>query len=89
MMVIKIVESRQDQKAFIMLPFELYKNNSYWIPPLISDEYKIFNIKTNPAMHYCDSCFWIAQENGKTIGRIVAIINHKYNEKVGEKLGRF
>jgi hypothetical protein len=89
MMVIKIVESRQDQKAFVMLPFELYKNNSYWIPPLINDEYKIFNIKTNPAMHYCDSCFWIAQENGKTIGRIAAIINHKYNEKVGEKLGRF
>ncbi|MGD9494083.1 MAG: N-acetyltransferase [Bacteroidales bacterium] len=89
MMTIKKVETRKDQKAFIMLPFELYKDNSYWIPPIIKDEYKIFSKATNPAMDFCDSCFWIAEENGKTIGRIAAIINHRYNEKVSEKLGRF
>ncbi|KAF5043249.1 hypothetical protein DSECCO2_504170 [anaerobic digester metagenome] len=89
MMTIKKVENRKDQKAFIMLPFELYKGNAFWIPPIIKDEYKIFNRETNPAMDFCDSCFWIAEENGKTIGRIAAIINHRYNEKVGEKLGRF
>jgi len=88
-MTIKTVQTKRDQKEFIMLPFELYKGNSFWIPPLIGDEYKIFNAKTNPAMNFCDSCFWIAEENGKTVGRIAAIINHRYNEKIGAKMGRF
>lgn len=83
------VISKKDQKAFIMLPFRLYKNNKQWVPPIINDEYKIFSLETNPALAYCDSCFWIAEKDNKVVGRIGAIINHRYNEKIGEKIGRF
>lgn len=76
-------------KAFAKLPFRLYKNNAFWVPPIIKDEIKSLDPKENPAMEYCESQFWLAQKNDKFVGRIGAIINYKYNEKVGEKLGRF
>jgi len=83
------VNSPSEIKAFAKFPFELYKGNAYWVPPIIKDEMTSLNPKENPAMEYCDSIFWLAKKDGKIVGRIGAIINHKYNEKVGEKLGRF
>lgn len=88
MKIIK-VQSKADKKKFVMFPFQLYKNNKYWVPPIIKDELKLFNPATNPTLSFCDATYWIAEENGKTIGRIAAIINKNYNEKIGEKLGRF
>jgi len=32
------VDNKKQLKEFIMLPFELYKNDSNWVPPLISDQ---------------------------------------------------
>ena len=86
---IKEVNSSKDQKAFVKFPFALYKGNKYWVPSIIKDDINSMNPKENPAMEYCDSIFFLAYKDGKVVGRIAAIINHKYNEKVGEKLGRF
>jgi len=83
------VKSKSDYKDFVKLPFGIYKGNKYWVPPIIKDEIKSMDPQENPAMEYCDSQFWLAKRGGKTVGRIGAIINNKYNEKVGEKLGRF
>lgn len=83
------VKSTADIKAFAKFPFSLYKNNPYWVPPIIKDEIKSTDPKENPAMEYCDSMFWLAKKEGKILGRIGAIINNKYNEKTGEKFGRF
>ncbi len=86
---IKVVRSKKEKQDFVNLPFEIYKNNPYWVPPLKSDERKAMEAKHNPAMRFCDAEFWMAYRNGKPAGRIAAIINHKYNEKTGKKLGRF
>ncbi len=83
------VSSSSEVKQFAKLPFQLYKTNKYWVPPIIKDEIKSIDAAQNPAMEYCDSAFWLAKKDGDIVGRIGAIINHKYNEKVDEKLGRF
>ncbi|MBN2730751.1 MAG: hypothetical protein JXR53_16120 [Bacteroidales bacterium] len=88
-MTITEVKTKEQKKKFVMLPFSLYKNNAYWIPPIIKDEYKFFNVETNPTLKFCDANYWIAEESGRCVGRIAAIINHNYNEKIGEKMGRF
>ena len=35
---IKEVITEKDYFAFVKFPFSLYKNNPYWVPPLIKDE---------------------------------------------------
>lgn len=87
-LIIKEVKSNRDFKDFVDLPFAIYKNNSFWVPPIKKDELKSLKPETNPAFDFCDANFWIVLENEKCVGRIGAIINRKHIEKTGEKLGR-
>ncbi|ANQ48138.1 GNAT family N-acetyltransferase [Flammeovirga sp. MY04] len=85
---IRKVTTKKDQKEFVNLQFDLYKGNTYWVPPIKKDELSIFT-EDNPFEKFCDTEFWLAFKNGKCVGRIGAIINHKYNEKADEKNVRF
>ncbi len=87
--ILQVVSNKKQKHDFVSLPFDIYRNNVYWVPPIKSEELKSFDPGHNPAMRFCDAVFWIAYRDGKPAGRIGAIINHKYNEKVGKKLGRF
>jgi len=87
--LIKEVQSQEDLQQFVRLPFEIYKNNKYWVPPVIKDEIKSLKKEENPAYEFCDAKFWIAYKNGVCVGRIGAIINKEYNEKTGNPVGRF
>jgi hypothetical protein len=86
---IKAVQTQRQKKDFVNLPFQIYRNNTYWVPPIRSDELKIMEPDLNPALRFCDARFWVAYQNDKPVGRIAAIINYPYNEKTGKKLGRF
>jgi len=82
------VKTKQDRKEFVDLPFKIYKNNKFWIPPMKGDEMKILDPEKNPFRKTADFKFWIVKKDGKTLGRIGAIIPHLYNKKKGENYGR-
>ena len=86
---IREVASKRDLKTFVTYPFRLYKDNKYWIPPLLMDEYNALDRTKNPAYAHCDAKLMIAYRDGKPVGRVAAIINHKYVEKWGNKYCRF
>ena len=48
-----------------------------------------FNPKTNPALEVSEYQLWMAFREGKPVGRIAGIINHRANEKWGYKHVRF
>jgi len=73
-------------KDFINFPYLLYKDNQYWIPPIKSDEKKLWT--QHPALKFVDFQKWVVYWKGRPIGRIGAAVNHKYNEKTGVKYGR-
>ncbi len=88
---IRIVEvtSQEQIKTFARFPFQIYKNNPNWVPYIIADEMKALKRDTNPAYEFCDASFWLAYRGNDCVGRIGAIINRLYNEKMGEPIGRF
>ena len=86
---IKEVQSNKEFKDFVNVQFDIYKGNSYWVPPIKKDELKALKREFNPAFRFCDAKFWVAYKDGKCVGRIGGIINHKYNEKTNTKTGRF
>ncbi|MCC6187112.1 MAG: GNAT family N-acetyltransferase [Chitinophagaceae bacterium] len=86
--IIKPCSTEADFKAFVQFPFDLYKGDKYWVPPMKSDEIKALQPATNPAFANCDAQFWLAIDNGKVVGRVGAIINKLYNQKTGEDLCR-
>lgn len=81
--------NKKELKQFIQYPFELYKNDSYWVPPLWIDEYDIFSPAQNPVLKHCDLKLLLAMEDGRTIGRIAGIINHRENKLYDKSKARF
>tara|TARA_R110002073_G_scaffold40547_1_gene114857 strand:+ start:61643 stop:62761 length:1119 start_codon:yes stop_codon:yes gene_type:complete len=76
MITIKEISSKKELKQFVKFPFSLYKNNPYWVPPIINDELSVFDKKKNPAFETADARFFLAYIDNIIVGRIAAIINH-------------
>lgn len=86
---IREVETRKDLREFISLPSIVHKNNKIWLPPLYSDEWLLHNPAKNRSFDYCDYIRFLAEKEGKTVGRIMGLINHRYNDLKEENNARF
>jgi GNAT superfamily N-acetyltransferase len=86
---IREVENRKDLKTFIYLPEKVHANQENWVHPIYMDEWNYFNPQKNKAFTYCNTILLLAFRNGKTVGRIMGIINSRYNEQRKEKTARF
>ena len=82
---IKKVTSKKDLKKFIKLQYSLYKNNPYFVPPIYKSEFEKLHWDKNPAFEYCEAIYWLALQDGKIVGRIAGIINHKHILKTNKK----
>ena len=89
MITVKKVTSRKEMKDFVRFPFSLYKDNKYWVPPIIKDEIDNFDPKINPVFKNADAHFFVAIRNHKIVGRIIGIINWYEVEKQQIKKMRF
>lgn len=83
------VKTKKDLKSFIKLPYKIHKNHKQWLPPLISDEWKVFDKNKNHSFEHCDTIMFLAEKNGALVGRIMGIINHVYNQGHNENNARF
>jgi hypothetical protein len=83
------VSSKRDLRKFIHLPAKIHKNHKNWIPPLYSDDWEFFNSEKNKSFEYSDVIMLLAYRDKKLVGRVMGIINYKYNEVHKEKSARF
>ena len=86
---IKKVESKKDLKTFIDFHYDLYKGNKYDVPNLFSDDMNTLSKDRNAAFEFCEAEYYLAYKEGKLVGRVAAIINHKANNKWNRKSVRF
>ena len=86
---IKKVSSRSELKKFIRFNYEFYKDNPYAVPELCEDVLNTFSEKKNSAYEFCESQCFLAWRDGKIVGRVAAIINHRANETWNKKVVRF
>ena len=86
---IRKVASKKDLQAFIELHYELYKGNPYDAPNLYSDEVHTLSKDKNAAFEFCEAEYFLAYKDGKLVGRVAAIVNHRYNEQWERPAVRF
>ncbi|MCQ2610890.1 MAG: hypothetical protein MJ169_03995 [Treponema sp.] len=88
MIEVKEVKTKKQQKDFLDFPLKLYKKNPCFVPPLYSDEKKMF--KPNYVYNdTCESIFFNAYKNNTIVGRIQGILQKASNELRNEKRIRF
>ncbi len=87
---IKRVNGRRDRRAFIQFPFDLYRDNPNWIPPLRLDTSHLINPKKNAFFeHGAMELFLAYSESGQVVGRIAAILNGMHLKKYDDGVGFF
>lgn len=86
---IKEVKTGKDLKKFIYLSEKIHDDHKNWVPPIYLDERKYFNPKKNKAFSYCDTIMLLALREKRVVGRIMGIINSRYNQYRKEKTARF
>jgi GNAT superfamily N-acetyltransferase len=88
-LVIRPVLTRRDERAFIKFQWVPYRGNPCWVPPLLMDRRKLIDRRKNPFYHHAELGLWLAERDGRIVGRIGAIVNHNHNGEHNEKTGFF
>ena len=86
-MVIIPVTTPHQLSIFIRLPWRLYSSDKAWVPPLISTEKMMLDPKRNPFYEHAEAQHFLAEKDGRVVGRISAIVNRIHNETHGDKTG--
>ncbi len=87
---VKEVRSKREMAGFVDFANRLYANNPYYVPDLNMDIYETFDPKKNAGLEYSDIQPFLAYNaEGKVVGRVAGIINHRANEKWHTKNVRF
>lgn len=85
---IRPLSTRKELKIFYEVPFQIYKNNPYWVAPFWKEMNGFFSTK-NRFWSHADGMFFIAWKQHKAIGRIAAIIDYAFCEKMKKNIGYF
>ncbi len=87
--VVLPTETKRDLLEFVKFPWQIYKGDPNWVPPLLVERKEFFDKNKNPFFQHADVIFYLAKRNGKTVGRIAGIVNYKHIETHQEKVGFF
>jgi len=86
---VREVLNKKDLMKFIKMPWNIYKNDPCWVPPLIFEQKEFLNPKKGPFFEYGEAKLFIAERDGKAVGRISAHINHRHEEVFKDNKGFF
>ena len=86
---VKPVKTGREQKQFLHLPWQIYKDSPHWIPPLRMNQKELVGFARHPFYDDGDRQMFIAVRDGQPCGRIGAIINNSHNRRYDEKRGFF
>jgi GNAT superfamily N-acetyltransferase len=73
-------DSKQQVNHFVKIPFRLYKDNPNWVPPLLIDARMYLKREKHPYFQHSTGDFFIAERDGRDVGRIGAFENRRYNQ---------
>jgi hypothetical protein len=85
---VREVRNPKDLMTFIRVPWQIYKGNPYWVPPLIKDHLSKFSTR-HPFRSHADMVLSLATRGETVVGRIAGIIDHHYIDFQQERAGFF
>lgn len=87
--LIRPIETIADIKKFIACQKDFYPNDPNFVPPLMMDRLKLLDKTKNPFYKHASMQLYLAERNGKIVGRIAAITNDNHNIAHKDKIGFF
>jgi hypothetical protein len=86
---VRPVLSKQDKRLFLDVPFKLYSKDSNWVAPLYFERFEHLDPKKNPYFQHAESQLFLAEVDGKPVGRISAQVDRLHLERYNDATGQF
>ncbi len=88
-LVVRPVRGLRDLRKFIDLPFRLHSTSPVWVPPLRLERYAFLNRRLNAYFKHGDAQLFLAERDGRVVGRISAQYDEAFNAFHGNREGMF
>ena len=89
MLNIRPVVTRADRKAFVDFAWQVYGNDPAWVPPLRQEVHGLITPGRNPWFEHARAQLWLAERDGKAVGRISAQVDRLVQLHMGEGTGQW
>lgn len=79
---VRIVPLARQARAvdrFLEVPYDLYRDDPHWVAPLLYDLKKVFT-DANPLFEHAEMQLWVAERDGRDVGRIAGILDRNFNQ---------
>ena len=86
---VREVANKRDLARFIDLPYLLYKGDINFVPPLRMEVAELLNPAKNPWYEHARSALFIAERDGRVVGRISAQVDQLVLEHMGAGTGQW
>ncbi len=86
---VKAVSTDTELKQFVDFPFQLYKDNPFWVPPLKLSEMAWLSKDKNPAFEHSEVVKFTVWKDSTMVGRVMGIINDLETQQLGTRHARF
>ena len=83
------VTTRGERKQFLNFPWDHYRGDENWVPPLRIVQKELLNYKHHPFYDDAEIQTFLALRDGRPCGRIAALVNHAHNRRYKENRGFF
>ncbi len=72
---------------FVGFAYEHYRNDPLWVGQLRMDVRTLLSPAKNPFFEHAEARYFLAERDGRTVGRIAAIKNDAHNREHSDRLG--
>jgi GNAT superfamily N-acetyltransferase len=86
---VRPVQTRRDRRAFVGFPYRLYATDDTWIPPLRLERRLYLNRRFNPFLQRAEAQLFLAERDGRVVGRISAHVDPRFNDEHEARWGWF
>jgi hypothetical protein len=86
---VRPVLSKHDKKQFLDVPFALYGKDPNWVAPLYFERFEHLDPKKNPYFQHAETQLFLAEIDGKPVGRISAQVDRLHLERYHDATGQF
>lgn len=87
--VVNRIENKSDIRTFVKLPYQAYRGETFWRPPLRIERNEHFNPKKNGALAALQPTYFLALRDGQLAGRVASFVNTKHVQHHDEATGHF
>jgi hypothetical protein len=83
------VTSEEQRREFAKFPWQIYRNDPYWVAPIYMDRLVLLDPAKHPFYEHAEVQLFMAMKGEELVGTISAHINHRHNEVFKDKVGFF